>query len=190
MTDALVEAEARRDLRLLLGSGEEVLWAIRRRGPGPRVRRYLIVQAAIIGTLLALATAYGGVAGFVILGLLFLPPTIFMAVGQWFVTYGLTDRRFIVLCRLWPRSWGFSDLSAVDPNWITFNRGRDVIDLWAFQTVGFWNWWERGRVLGRVENVPDIEGLRALVLKRISLAPPPPPTRKPRSPRIPGTRTG
>lgn len=110
-----------------------------------------------------------------------------------------TNRRVLFISGAWPFRSSYWNYSELDVHWLRFGKGRNIINLLPF-TRGVPNWGTRGAVYPNyIENVPDIEAVRELILEQIARKPEPVEepvkSRKPRGPRGPrprihGTRTG
>jgi len=110
-----------------------------------------------------------------------------------------TDRRVLFISGAWPFRWSYWNYSEMDVHWVRFGKGRNIIHLLPF-SGGMPRWVARGAVYPNyVENVPEIESVRELILEQIARRPDPVEepvkSRKPRGPsgprpRIHGTRTG
>lgn len=142
------------------------------------------------------AIAYGAAATLVLIGIFFLP-NIYSTLTMWFVTYGITDKRFYIVCRLPPRSWESLNLVDWDTNWIRFGVGKNRIHLAYYGPRKYPGWWSKSRYRRHsrnIENISDLESVRELLLRQIGSSERPDEEttikKKLRKPVIPGTMTG
>ena len=97
--------------------------------------------------------------------------------GEWFYDFAATDRRVIILCRLWPRSWLYLDYSDMNVHWVRNDAGRSFIkfDGFIFQPFRAPGYWSacvsyRGGMRNQIDTVPDIEAARTLILAQLARA--------------------
>ena len=197
MPDPETDPEAEKDMAPVLKRDERLIWAARRRKPGYMTRFGTYIWSAVFVSLSAIVIINGSYGGVILLGIMFLPGLYLGSLSPWFVTYGLTDKRFYIVCRLPPRSWETLNLVDWDTNWIRFGAGKNRIHL-AYHgpahRPGWWNKSQYRRCQADIENIPDLEAVRELLLKKIgSSERPDEETRikkKPRKPVVSGTMTG
>jgi hypothetical protein len=80
----------------------------------------------------------------------------------------------IILRTTIPRSWIYYDFADIDIEWPRSHVGRGVIKFgWrGFRASGPWSYFvsQRHGMKGYIDNVPEIEAVRELIVDRVSLA--------------------
>jgi hypothetical protein len=104
-----------------------------------------------------------------------IPPVyvVWTIVGEWFHVFGATTRRVIIMRTLFPRSWIFLDYAKMDPGWLRTNSSRGKIEFSGIERVfeapeTSWTNWTSVRPY--IDNLPEIESVRALILERVATA--------------------
>lgn len=198
MPDPKTDPEAEKDLLPLLKRDEHLLWAARREKPSPTIRFATYFWSAIYLVGITFFTVHGSISGVILVSVMILPTLYLYCFGNWFVTYGVTQTRLYILCRLRPRSWETLNLVDWNPHWLRFDAGKNRIRFAYHGRIMRHGWWNKSqyrRYYGPIESVPDIEAVRELLLKKIGASErpaeeTPPPSGKQRKPAVPGTMTG
>ncbi len=167
-----VEPQAAHSIRRIIPADEHVLWAANCRGPTLRQLHLYLILAIFIGVPALMSLLVD--PGFIILTVPLAPGIIWYLAGEWFYVFAVTDRRVIFLRTLPPRSWVHYDFADIDIEWPRSHAGRGVIKFgWRhFRASGPWSHLtsQRSGMKGYIDNVPDIEAVRALIVDRISRA--------------------
>ena len=196
MPDPKTDPEAEKDVAPVLKRDERLIWAGRRRKPGYMTRVGTYIWSAVYVALNVAVIINGSIGGVLLLGIMFLPGLFFGDLSMWFVTYGITDKRFYIVCRLWPRRWETFNLVDWDTNWIRFGAGKNRIRLAYYGRTYRYGWKmpDRRRYHGDIENIADLEAVRELLLKQIGSSERPDEEtmikKKPCKPVVSGTMTG
>lgn len=182
-------------VRSVLAPRETVLWADRQRGPGKREAKILVIGCVIVTSILAAILIFAPAAIF-IFALLWGPSICWAILRLHARHFAITDRRVIFVSAIWPRISGAWEHHDLNPHLVRHAEGRAIIHLtqshlfFEMRPLGFWSQWYSRVIPTYIENVPNIETVRQLLLREIATASPPEPVARRPSRVVHGTMTG
>jgi hypothetical protein len=157
-----------------LPEDEEVLWAARSRGP--TWREWPTFTGIVL--FVAFALLVGVITGSQQIPIFILAVMTWYFIGSWFYVFGVTSRRVVILRDLPFRSWIYAESGDIDPGWPRIDIGRGKIQFGrdgqpgGFVPSGLWSHLasQRSGMKQYIDNVPDIEAVRGLILDCIAAA--------------------
>ncbi|MDP3739021.1 MAG: hypothetical protein Q8R02_16625 [Hyphomonadaceae bacterium] len=169
-----IDPKAERALRRVLPPDEEILWAVAQRSPSWR-QWYFFLMFGIFFCAFALPVSpWSRVTP---ISQILAVSSVWYFVGEWSYVFACTSRRVIILRTLPPRSWTYIDYGKMDADWGRSHSGLGVIKFGGqvfqhFTPSGKWSHFTSQRLgmKGYIDNVPDIEAVRALILEQIAMS--------------------
>jgi hypothetical protein len=165
--DPKVIASARKHLVL----GERVLWAARQRGVGKRGFVAMTAVPIFFLSLWGMCAAMGFPNSIIYFLVVVSPGLLWWAAQNFSSCFLVTDRRVIYISATWPFRSYYWNHSELDAHWIRLGQGRNVIHFKPFVRGGLNGRYTFEIYPNYVENVPDIESVREIILTQIASRP-------------------
>lgn len=160
-----------------LAPREVVLWADSQRGPGKRELKWLVPVGIVVTTVVAIVAALAPAAT-VLIAILWGPSIGWTILRLRSRHFAVTDKRVLFVSSVWPRISGAWALHELNPHLVRHGEGRSIIHLsqahfpMGLMPLGFWSDLHAREIPTYIENVPNIEAVRQLILRTIATAPP------------------